>query len=80
MGTKKKVVKKAAKKKVSTKPTAGSESMVRLADLAKEAEVSPQRARQKLRAAEGIERDGRWKWDKGSTELKKVRKALDLAA
>jgi hypothetical protein len=71
--------KKKVKKIVKKKTNGSGEDFVHLADLAKEADVSPQRIRQKLRAAE-IERDGRWKWEKGSNALKKVRKALDLPA
>lgn len=68
----KKVVKKTAEK--AEKKTAGN--VVTLAELAKKAKISPARARQKLRAAEGIERDGRWSWEAGSKALAKVEKVL----
>ena len=68
----KKVAKKVAKK-VEKKSDA---NIVTLAELAEKAKISPARARQKLRAAEGIERDGRWQWEKGSKALAKVEKVL----
>lgn len=80
--SKKKGAKKAPKKvvkKVTSKKEAKSEksNLVRLADLAKEADISPQRARQKLRGAE-IDREGRWAWEVGSKALQSARKALEL--
>ena len=71
-----KKVKKAAAKKTSAAKTEGG---VTLADLAAEAKITGQKARQKLRAA-GIERaeGSRWSWKEGSKDLKAVRKALDL--
>ena len=75
----KKVSKKSSKKvskKVSKKAEDGG---VTLADLAAEAKITGQKARQKLRAA-GIERaeGSRWSWKEGSKDLKAVRKALGL--
>lgn len=77
--SKKKKVKKVAKKAAkASKPAKKDANSVTLADLAKEAKITPQRARQKLRAAE-VERDGRWSWEKGSKALASARKALDLS-
>ena len=80
----KKVVKKAAPAKAAKKAPAkaakkseASDGAIKLAQLAKEAGITPQRARQKLRAAE-VERDGRWSWEPGSRALAAARKALDL--
>lgn len=70
--------KKTAAKKVAKKSEVKTEGeKVTLQDLATEAKITTQRARQKLRAAE-VERDGRWSWDKGSRALQAARKALDL--
>lgn len=68
--TSKKVSKKAAKSK-------GDGNTVSLAELANDAGISGQKARQKLRAA-GIEREegSRWAWAKGSKALKAAQKAL----
>lgn len=87
-----KKVKKAAEaeapkgKKKSAKPNgiSGSgkpesdEGLVTVADLAAEAEISPQSARVKLRAAELDRGEGRWKWEEGSKQLKAARKVLGL--
>jgi hypothetical protein len=78
----KKVSKKASKKivkKGSKKTKRSKVEGVTLTQLAGEAKISGQKARQKLRAA-GIEREagGRWAWKEGSNALKKARKALDL--
>lgn len=80
-----KVVKKVKKggKKVeavkakTSKPAKAKDGQVNIAQLAEEAGITPQRARQKLREAE-LERDGRWSWDEGSKALKGARKALGL--
>lgn len=72
----KKVAKKVVKKKVA-KASKGTDGLISLADLAKEAKIAPASARVKLRAAE-IERDGRWAFKDGSSALKAARKALGL--
>ena len=88
-----KVVKKVKKgskdegsKKVSKKsggaprgPQEVPEGMVSIAELAEEAEVTPQSARVKLRTAEVERPEGRWLWKKGSSGLKEVRKVLGLS-
>lgn len=70
------------KSKKNKKKSAKSESksngnVVTLKQLAADAELTPQVARQKLRAA-GIEREdgSRWQWEKGSKALKKAEDAL----
>lgn len=68
----KKVVKKAPAKKAAETP----ENVVTLAQLAEEAGIGAQRARQKLREA-GVERSGRWTWEKGSKEAARI---LELIA
>lgn len=79
----KKVVKKAAPAKAAKAPakaakkSEASDGAIKLAQLAKEAGITPQRARQKLRAAE-VERDGRWSWEPGTRALAAARKALGL--
>ena len=87
-----KKVKKAAEadapkgKKKSAKPNGisgggkseESDGLVTVADLAAEAEISPQSARVKLRAAELDRGEGRWKWEPGSKALKAARKVLGL--
>lgn len=75
--------KKTAAKKVSKKSAAPaskkkeSDGSIKLKDLATEAGITEQRARQKLREAE-VERNGRWSWEDGSSALKAARKALGL--
>lgn len=54
------------------------EGLITVADLAAEAEISPQSARVKLRAAELDRGEGRWKWEEGSKALKQARKVLGL--
>lgn len=89
MATKKKSKKKVTKKKVKRVAKKGSKKVtkkvakkgadgVTLAELAKEAGISGQKARQKLRAA-GIEREkgSRWVFS-GKADLKAARKALGL--
>ena len=78
--TKKKVkrVAKKGSKKVTKKVAKKGADGVTLAELAKEAGISGQKARQKLRAA-GIEREkgSRWVFS-GKADLKAARKALGL--
>jgi hypothetical protein len=52
--------------------------LVTVAALAAEADISPQSARVKLRAAELDRGEGRWKWEEGSKALKEARKVLNL--
>jgi len=73
----KKVVKKVAKKTEKKSESKSNGDQVSLKDLAKEAEIGEQRARQKLREAE-VERTGRWSWERGSRGLQAARKALGL--
>ena len=56
------------------------DGLITVAQLAEEAEISPQSARVKLRAAELDRGEGRWKWEEGSKSLKAARKALGLEA
>lgn len=88
-----KVVKKVKKgskeegKKVSKKGNGGAprgpqevpEGMVSIAELAEEAEITPQSARVKLRTSEVERPEGRWLWKKGSSSLKEARKVLGLS-
>lgn len=76
--TSKKGGKKAKPNGISGSGKADSEGLVTIADLAAEAEISPQSARVKLRAAELDRGEGRWKWEPGSKQLKAARKALGL--
>jgi len=70
----KKVEKKGAKKVV--KKT--DDNLTSIESLAKEAKLSGQVARRKLRGAK-VNRDaGRWAWPKGSADLKAARAALGL--
>lgn len=73
----KKVVKKATKvsKAPAKKKAETSSDVVTLAELAEEAGISPQRARQKLREAEFV-REGRWTWEKGDKSIAKVKEIL----
>ena len=75
--TKKKGKKKSVKKTSAKKKDSGD--LVLLKDLAEEAGIGGQAARQKLRAA-GIEREEgkRWGWTPKSKALASVRKALGL--
>lgn len=73
----KKVAKKSPAKKKASATSEKSENSVSLKDLAKEAGLTEQRARQKLRGAE-VERNGRWSWEEGSRPLQAARKALGL--
>ena len=54
------------------------EGMVSVAQLAEEAEITPQSARVKLRASEVERPEGRWLWKAGSSALKAARKVLGL--
>ena len=80
---KKAAAEEAAPKKKSKKKSKAESSddgdMVTLKKLAGEADITPQVARAKLRAA-GVKRpDGsRWGWEKGSKDLMKARDALGL--
>lgn len=74
---------KAKKKAKSNGKTNGhaeksDDGLITIADLAAEAEISPQSARVKLRAAELDRGEGRWKWEEGSKALKAARKVLGL--
>lgn len=73
---------KGAKKKAKPNGVGGSDSsddgLITVAQLADEAEISPQSARVKLRAAELDRGEGRWKWEPGSKSLKAARKVLGL--
>lgn len=78
--TKKAVSKRAPRRKASENTDDnGDDDRVTLAELADEANISTQQARQKLRAA-GIEReDGkRWSWTPRAKALTAVKKALGL--
>lgn len=75
----KKVAKRVAKDKPETNGATGEENVVTLATLATEAKMSGAVARRKLRDAE-LKRDGRWSWEEGSKDLKKVREVLGLEA
>lgn len=68
-----------AKKAPAKKEAPSEDNRVSLADLAEEAGISGQQARQKLRGAD-IEREAgkRWSWEQGSKALTAVRKALGL--
>jgi hypothetical protein len=68
---------KKAAKKVEKKESKSAGDRVSLVDLAKKADITPQRARQKLREA-GVEREGRWSWEKGSKTFEKAKKALGI--
>jgi hypothetical protein len=74
----KRVAKKKGCKKVTKKVAKKGADGVTLAELAKDAGISGQKARQKLRAA-GIEREkgSRWVFT-GKADLKAARKALGL--
>jgi hypothetical protein len=81
-----KVVKKV--KKVAKKGNGGGaprgpqevpEGHTSVAQLAEEAEITPQSARVKLRTSEVERPEGRWVWKNGSSALKAARKILGLA-
>lgn len=78
----KKVVKKVAKKGngggAPRGPQDVPDGMVSVAQLAEEAEITPQSARVKLRASEVDRPEGRWLWKAGSSALKAARKVLGL--
>lgn len=79
----KKVKKVAAKKEsngggAARGPQEVPEGMVSVAELAEEAEITPQSARVKLRASDVDRPEGRWLWKKGSSSLKAARKVLGL--
>lgn len=75
--TKEKKVTTKKVKKAKAAPTISD--VVTLPQLAKEAKISGQKARQKLREAKiHRQRGTRWSWPKDSKDLKAVRKALGL--
>lgn len=77
----KKVIKKVSKKGNGGAPRGPQEvpdGMVSVAQLAEEAEITPQSARVKLRASEVERPEGRWLWKAGSSSLKAARKVLGL--
>jgi hypothetical protein len=65
----------AAEAPAKAKKAAVDENMITLADLCKELKIQGQAARRKLRAAK-LQKDGRWVFEIGSAELKKVREIL----
>lgn len=77
---------KKAKKKAKSNGISGGgkpeseDGLITVAQLAEEADISPQSARVKLRAAELDRGEGRWKWEPGSKALKAARKVLGLEA
>jgi hypothetical protein len=86
----KKVVKKVIAKKVAKKAAKGNggaprgpqevpDGYISVAQLAEEAEITPQSARVKLRTSEISRPEGRWLWKKGSSQLKEARKVLGLS-
>jgi len=85
--SKKVVVKKVDKKSAKKNGNGGAprgpqevpEGMVSIAELAEEAEITPQSARVKLRTSEVERPEGRWLWKKGSSSLKEARKVLGLS-
>jgi len=54
------------------------DGFVSVAQLAEEAEITPQSARVKLRSSEVERPEGRWLWKNGSSQLKAARKVLGL--
>jgi hypothetical protein len=70
--------KKAKTNGKASKSAESEEGLITVADLAAEAEISPQSVRVKLRAAELDRGEGRWKWEEGSKALKEARKVLGL--
>lgn len=79
----KKIVKKVAKQKNGGAPRGPQEvpdGMISIAQLAEEAEITPQSARVKLRSSDVNRPEGRWLWKKGSGDLKAARKVLGLSA
>lgn len=82
-GVKKIVKKVAAKQKNGGAPRGPQEvpdGMISIAQLAEEAEITPQSARVKLRSSDVNRPEGRWLWKKGSGDLKAARKVLGLSA
>jgi hypothetical protein len=87
--TERKMVKKVVKKvkKVAKKAGNGAgrgpqetpEGFVSVAELAAEAEITPQSARVKLRTSDVERPEGRWLWKSGSSALKAARKVLGLS-
>lgn len=76
---KKAPAKKKRKAKAAAKKSVSDDNVVTLADIADEAGISSQQARQKLRNAEIERPDGkRWGWSPKSKALTQARKALGL--
>lgn len=82
-GKVKKVIKKVAKKSngggAPRGPQEVPDGFVSVAQLAEEAEITPQSARVKLRTSEIARPEGRWLWKSGSKDLKEARKVLGLS-
>lgn len=83
-GKVKKVIKKVAKKSSNgggapRGPQEVPDGYISVAQLAEEAEITPQSARVKLRTSEIARPEGRWLWKKGSSQLKEARKVLGLS-
>lgn len=80
----KKIVKKVAKKGNGGGAPRGPQEVpdgyISIAELAEEAEITPQSARVKLRSSDVSRPEGRWLWKKGSGDLKAARKVLGLSA
>jgi hypothetical protein len=78
----KKIVKKAVKAKngggAPRGPQEVPDGFVSIAQLAEEAEITPQSARVKLRSSDVERPEGRWLWKSGSSQLKAARKVLGL--
>jgi hypothetical protein len=76
------VVKKVAAKKngggAPRGPQEVPEGFVSVAQLAEEAEITPQSARVKLRASDIERPEGRWLWKAGSKQLQAARRVLGL--
>ena len=83
MATKVKKVVKKAKKSANGGGARGPQEVpeghTSVAQLAEEAEITPQSARVKLRTSEAERPEGRWVWKNGSQALKAARKVLGLA-
>lgn len=71
--------KKVKKNGAKAEAAESDEGLITVAALAEEAQISPQSARVKLRAAELDRGEGRWKWEEGSKGLKEARKILGLS-
>jgi hypothetical protein len=77
VATAKKKTKTAEKSAPKKKAAAAADpNVVSLKELAAEFKITTTAARRKLRAAD-LKADGRWKWEKDSSALKKARAALE---